>query len=591
MGAGEMTSPPVTPARRTALFTLASLHVILCSGTAYGWTAIRPVLLNAGVFAASTEVDQARKLNLMSTMGIAANALCKLPLGMILDKCGPRATSILGGLMVTGGSLLLALGDRDSLYQMASGYFLLGVAGPFVQMPCFQFSELYGAAKGSAMSQLVTCFELSTGVFEVMHMLNVSSWNVSLPSMFIAFSAVGGFITVTAVFFWPDAPHKPPPPPAGAVGSSGAGQPPPPSLTQVSLMKQICSGPFAIATSFMVVHIFRQGLILATIGPQMEAFFPEKQASFLSDAFSIVLPLGFLPMAVLTAAGAAGYILSRPNLAFVFVNLLSMTYGLMLLVPNVYVYFAIFVIFPLARQFVFSTFFSYTAGMFGYASFGRISGVASTIAGLVQLTMSEVVTRTEKGGAPFPATMSAAQRWQIVDLVLALIPALLLVQPIIALAAQRRAERDEASGGDYETDGDDMESGMPGERIGSSRRESRGAALNAPLLMGLDIARESSHISIVDLGNSVSSQVNKGSLCGADKWDIYASSHASPALLSGSYLPSARRPLGTPTSHTSSMLGRSLANPSSGLGSQGQAGSHTVREGFQQSGNDSSDSP
>jgi len=65
MGAGEMTSGPesaVTPARRTALFTLASLHVILCSGTAYGWTAIRPVLLNAGVFAASTEVDQARKV-------------------------------------------------------------------------------------------------------------------------------------------------------------------------------------------------------------------------------------------------------------------------------------------------------------------------------------------------------------------------------------------------------------------------------------------------------------------------------------------------------------------------------------------------
>jgi hypothetical protein len=314
-------------------------------------------------------------LNLMSTMGIAANALCKLPLGMMLDKCGPRATAILGGVMVTAGSLLIALGDRESLAYMAGGYFLLGVAGPFVQMPCFQFSELYGAGKGSAMSQLVTCFELSTGVFEVMHMLNDSSWNVEMSPMFLAFSVVGAFITLTAVFFWPDSPHKPPPPPPGAPGSlGGPPRPPPPSLTQVSLTKQICSGPFAIATSFMVVHIFRQGFILATIGPQTEIFFPEKQAFFLSDAFSIVLPLGFLPMAFLTAAGAAGYILSRPNLAFVFVNLLSMAYGLMLLCPNVYVYFAMFVIFPLARQFVFSTFFSYTAGMFGYASFGRISG-------------------------------------------------------------------------------------------------------------------------------------------------------------------------------------------------------------------------
>jgi hypothetical protein len=71
-------------------------------------------------------------------------------------------------------------------------------------------------------------------------------------------------------------------------------------------MKQICSQPFAIATSFMVIHIFRQGFVLATLGPQAEAFFPEKEASLLADAFSIILPLGFLPMAILTATGVVG---------------------------------------------------------------------------------------------------------------------------------------------------------------------------------------------------------------------------------------------------------------------------------------------
>jgi hypothetical protein len=43
----------------------------------------------------------------------------------------------------------------------------------------------------------------------------------------------------------------------------------------------------------------------------------------------------------------AGYILSRPNMAFIFVNLLSVTYGLLLLLPNIYVYLALFVLFPL----------------------------------------------------------------------------------------------------------------------------------------------------------------------------------------------------------------------------------------------------
>lgn len=53
----------MSPARRAALFTLASVHVVLCSGTAYGWTAIRPVLKDAGVFASSTELQQARKVS------------------------------------------------------------------------------------------------------------------------------------------------------------------------------------------------------------------------------------------------------------------------------------------------------------------------------------------------------------------------------------------------------------------------------------------------------------------------------------------------------------------------------------------------
>lgn len=30
-------------------------------------------------------------LNVVSTLGIAANALCKLPLGIFLDRCRPAA--------------------------------------------------------------------------------------------------------------------------------------------------------------------------------------------------------------------------------------------------------------------------------------------------------------------------------------------------------------------------------------------------------------------------------------------------------------------------------------------------------------------
>lgn len=46
-------------------------------------------------------------MNTVATMGIAGNALCKLPLGILLDKFGPRATAVTGAIMVMVGSLLL----------------------------------------------------------------------------------------------------------------------------------------------------------------------------------------------------------------------------------------------------------------------------------------------------------------------------------------------------------------------------------------------------------------------------------------------------------------------------------------------------
>ena len=145
-----------------------------------------------------------------------------------------------------------------------------------------------------------------------------------------------------------------------------------------------------------------------------------------------------------------------------------------------------------------------------------------------------------------------------------------------------------------------------------------GESLSAPLLggghggggvAGADgvmniMARETSHISIASMANSVSSRVSgaAGSLRGADRWDIYASSHASPALHSGSYLASAHRSVGTGmsfqggggggnggngvgavgvSSHSSSTLGRSPLMAQGG----GGGGGDTVRgEGFQPSG-------
>lgn len=451
--------------KRYMLFGMACTHVLLASGEAYGWTALRPVLLNSGIFDGSaTPAEQASKMNSVATMGIAANALCKFPLGLLLDRCGPRATSVVGSLIMITGCIIMALAEKNDQYMLMLGYFCLGCAGPFLQMPCFQFSELFGHRKASAMAYLITCFELSTGVFWIFGELN-ANFGLDRKQLFFGYAGVGLYALVTGICFWPDLPYRAPPPQmvrnmagpsprtAGRVNRPAVVAKP---LLDKPLLTQICSTPFVYVVCFLTLHIFRQGFLLATLGPQVEYFFPDATiAEKLKTSFNIILPLGFIPMMLCTASGFAAYILDRPRLAFVVVTLLSMGYGLLLLVPEQWSFLILFVIFPVARQFVFSTFFSFSANTFGYASFGRIAGVASTVAGLVQLTQTKLVQiATDPNN-------SLGLNWEKVDLILGTVPVLLFIYPVASWTSQMLSQKDEKKDAGYESVNDDESSTAP----------------------------------------------------------------------------------------------------------------------------------
>ncbi|KAJ1495551.1 hypothetical protein T484DRAFT_1740852 [Baffinella frigidus] len=82
-------------------------------------------------------------MNMVASMGIAGNALGKLPPGILLDKVGPRATSMFGAVMVIVGSLLLGLCEKNDTTLPVLGYLLLGMAGPSLIMPSFHISDLF----------------------------------------------------------------------------------------------------------------------------------------------------------------------------------------------------------------------------------------------------------------------------------------------------------------------------------------------------------------------------------------------------------------------------------------------------------------
>jgi hypothetical protein len=142
-----------------------------------------------------------------------------------------------------------------------AGYLLLGMAGPCLQMPCFQFSELFahrkvrflphgsvpaclkwqivmdmlGLAQATAMAYLITFFELSTGVFWVFGELNVTlGWGRDV--LFVGYAGVGFFCLVTALAFWPDMPYRAAPPPPAPQQRVGLGPPKPPVPVAVPVL-------------------------------------------------------------------------------------------------------------------------------------------------------------------------------------------------------------------------------------------------------------------------------------------------------------------------------------------------------------------
>mmetsp|Transcript_30208 Transcript_30208/g.77559 ORF Transcript_30208/g.77559 Transcript_30208/m.77559 type:complete len:538 (-) Transcript_30208:873-2486(-) len=437
-------SAPKTPSPmlRRLILVAASLHILLASGEAFGWTALRPMLYRTGFFDDYDEVEQASMLNVVSTLGIAANALCKLPLGIFLDRYGPRATSIVGSILLIGGSLAMAWGDKQSVAVQGTAYFCLGASGPFIQMSCFQFSNLFPLMKSSIISFMITLFELSTGVFYLFNVAN-RSLGAGREALFTLYAGVGIFTLVTAAALWPDAPHEAP-------GEEGEGEdeevdvgvgahvdegtqsllasPPaiPPSqlpLIDRPFLWQLATWDFTYLLVFFCMHNFTQGLVMTTMGEQVAHFFPDPEtADMLAETFSVVLPMGFLPVLLCTFAGISGFILSRFNLAFVVTSVLSCTYGALFLWPTIPTYVLLFVDFPVARQFVFSTFISYSAEKFGFRTFGTINGLASTIAGLIQLAQTAIVSVCVDPKSAFG--------WEQLDVLMATVPMVLVLPPI-----------------------------------------------------------------------------------------------------------------------------------------------------------------
>lgn len=112
---------------------------------------------------------------------------------MLLDKVGPRRTSILGGVIFALGCFLFGLGTRTPSESIADllmhreahsstafdsyiiGYVVIAIGSPLIFLPSFHLSNAFPAASGLVLSVLTGSFDASSLPMVAYHELYYAS--------------------------------------------------------------------------------------------------------------------------------------------------------------------------------------------------------------------------------------------------------------------------------------------------------------------------------------------------------------------------------------------------------------------------------
>ncbi|KAJ1629848.1 hypothetical protein T492DRAFT_840473 [Pavlovales sp. CCMP2436] len=159
-----MESPKRAPPhpRRALLFSTAFASVALLSGVVYGWPAMRRILRRNRVLAEGCTFDPATgepfacnaqelRLGLVYTLGSYANNFSRFPIGIALDRVGPRVTVLGSCVTFALGAFVFAF--TGNLAALSTGYVLIGTGGAGLQLALQSTAVLFPLRKLFRKSQ------------------------------------------------------------------------------------------------------------------------------------------------------------------------------------------------------------------------------------------------------------------------------------------------------------------------------------------------------------------------------------------------------------------------------------------------------
>ncbi|EJD54139.1 hypothetical protein AURDEDRAFT_141988, partial [Auricularia subglabra TFB-10046 SS5] len=434
-----------TAATRTlhvAQVAFAVIFCVTCSGVVFGFAALKPVLVRQGVYRGlCVSRDEQRddqpceaqnlRLNSLFTYAAVTSNVVALPVGIILDKIGPRWTSLLGAAMFAVGNVAFGYGQEGPLDTYLLGFIALAIGGPLIYMSAFHLSNAFPTRSGLVMSLITGAFDVSSVPFLVLYWLD-SSLHGGLPirTFFWVYTAIPALIVLEQCaigpprsysleefeFSGPEPPthgilvtHEvythseidleeseraalvrspsPSPPPSAAKEVKHAHDPVQGTMVGVRLRQQLMSRWFITVTVFLCIHAARINYYIQTVHSQLQWYLVPSSAQRLADSFAILLPLGGV-----ISVPILGYLLDIRGLFDTTVVVLAAgaLYGLLGTVPNVTAQALNVLLFVVFRPVMYTYVNDYCAKVFGFETFGTVLGLSSLLSGTFGLVLRPI---------------------------------------------------------------------------------------------------------------------------------------------------------------------------------------------------------
>ncbi|KAF1846295.1 MFS general substrate transporter [Cucurbitaria berberidis CBS 394.84] len=198
----------------------AVIYCLFAAGVVFGYAAIKPVLLEEGVYrnqCTKEELDQnvivcyeqELRLNLMFTIAAVSTNVVALPVGTILDRFGPRVCGITGAISITLGSLLFAFAAQLPFDAYIPAYLFMALGGPFIFISSFQLSNTFPRYSGLILALLTGAFDTSSAIFLIYRLLyQATNGGFTLKKFFLIYLIVPAFILTVQVLFMPSVSYK-----------------------------------------------------------------------------------------------------------------------------------------------------------------------------------------------------------------------------------------------------------------------------------------------------------------------------------------------------------------------------------------------